>query len=183
MALFASENGKKRNEITIKKGNNIDVGTDYTTCEMVIRPRQLLSLYHTPSPLRGDGKVVRKPMLQTTIYTFYRRFVRWVHLAMAQDLVTQNALAGVKVPRGEFKQREHLTKEEMERWLQASPPYAHLVKARDLFTVQAGTGLAYVDHRALYSYARGQGLHHRGYQGMAQGTWLQRHWLSLRHLS
>jgi hypothetical protein len=39
MAIFASENGKKRNEITIKKGNNIDVGTDYTTCEMVIRPR------------------------------------------------------------------------------------------------------------------------------------------------
>ena len=92
-----------------------------------------------------DGKVVRQPLSQTTIYTFYRRFVRWVHLAMAQDLVAQNALAGVKVSRGEFKQREHLTKEEMERWLQASPPYAHLVKARDLFAVQAGTGLAYVD--------------------------------------
>lgn len=92
-----------------------------------------------------DGRLVARPILQTAVYSYYRSLAKWVHLAQAHDLVSANALRALKVPRGESAQREHLTRAEVEQWLAAEPPYAYLVKARDLFAVQCGTGLAYVD--------------------------------------
>ena len=92
-----------------------------------------------------NGRLVQQPISQVTICSTYRRLAKWIHLAQAQDLVPANALTGMKVSRGQSQQREHLTQAEMDKWMACELPYAHLVRARDLFTVQAGTGLAYGD--------------------------------------
>lgn len=92
-----------------------------------------------------NGRLVQQPISQVTICSTYRRLAKWVHLAQAQDLVPTNALTGIKVPRGQCQQREHFSQAEMNQWMTCELPYAHLIIARDLFTVQAGTGLAYGD--------------------------------------
>ena len=92
-----------------------------------------------------DGRLVTQPISQTSVYTYHRRLSKWIRLAIAQDLVAHNALSGFKVPRGEYAQREHLTRSEMDAWLEVTLPYPYLIRARDLFAIQCGTGLSYVD--------------------------------------
>ena len=92
-----------------------------------------------------DDAIVTQPIKQVSIYAYYRRLSKWIRLAMSQDLLPFNALAGLKVPRGEYAQREHLTRSELKKWLACKPVYAPLVRARDLFAMQCATGLAFVD--------------------------------------
>ena len=95
-------------------------------------------------PVISNGRVVGRPISQTSVYTYWRKLARWVHLAQSRNLVAANALMGVKIPRGEYKQREHLTMEEINLWI-AAVDKPHLLLVKDMFIVQAGTGLSYVD--------------------------------------
>jgi site-specific recombinase XerD len=96
-------------------------------------------------PVISNGRVVGRPISQTSVYTYWRKLARWVHLAQSRNLVAANALMGVKIPRGEYKQREHLTMEEINLWIAAEVDKPHLLLVKDMFIVQAGTGLSYVD--------------------------------------
>ena len=96
-------------------------------------------------PLVVNGESIQQPIKQVSVYAYYRKLSKWVHLAQAQDLVPGNALAGLKVPRGEYAKRERLTKEELQRWLAFKPAYSSLAHVRDLFAMQCATGLAFVD--------------------------------------
>lgn len=114
-----------------------------------VTPQKIMDYLHHVAqrthPIVVDGTVKVRPIKQVSIYAYYRRLQKWVHMAMAQDLLPGNALAGLKIPRGEYAQREHLTKAELERWLSSDLVYPHLIQVRDLFAMQCATGLAYVD--------------------------------------
>lgn len=92
-----------------------------------------------------DGVETIVPIETVTVYGYWKRLKHWITIAQEERLVPINAMLGVKFDRGESKEREFLTEEEIERWKKVELTNVHLCQARDRFIVQMGTGLAYVD--------------------------------------
>lgn len=84
-------------------------------------------------------------LTQTTLFDHYKRLHRYVDLAITNGDLPANLLHGITIPRGESKEREHLTDEEIRLWTDTPMPMPYLADARDRFIVQMGTGLSYRD--------------------------------------
>lgn len=96
-----------------------------------------------------DGKLHNEPIVQTTIYDHWKRLRKYIRMAQADGKVAWNAVASVKVKRGQSKDREHLTDEEYKTWCNARIRLEYLKAARDRFVVQMGTGLSFADMMAM----------------------------------
>lgn len=93
----------------------------------------------------ANGRPQIVPLRQTSVHGYFKRLASWIHAAQEQGLLAGDVLRGVKVPRGETSEREHLTESELQRLIDYNPRLPHLRRARDLFIVQCATGLSYVD--------------------------------------
>ncbi len=92
-----------------------------------------------------DGRETAVPIETVTVYGYWKRLKHWIGVAQNERLLPLTAMLGVKFERGESKEREFLTEDEIERWKVVELTNVHLCQARDRFIVQMGTGLAYVD--------------------------------------
>jgi len=93
----------------------------------------------------ASGRPQNTTISQIAIHDYYKRIASWVHAAQAQGYIGGDALLGVKIPRGETAEREHLTESELQQLLDYTPTSPHLQRARDLFLIQCASGLAYAD--------------------------------------
>lgn len=89
--------------------------------------------------LRNEGRT------RGNIHGYYKCLARWIRIAQQQRLVSSTALIGVKCPREEAANRTRLYDDEMQKLMAAPLTPPHLLRTRDLFLVQCGTGLAYSD--------------------------------------
>lgn len=94
---------------------------------------------------RRDGTVYTTRLKQSTVYDYWKRLRTYIRIAQGDMLIPLNATFGIKVDRGEEPERERLTDEEMEAWLNTKQSLRYLEMARLRFIVQMGTGLAYRD--------------------------------------
>lgn len=81
----------------------------------------------------------------TSVYSYHKIIKCYINDAVAHDLMKANPYAGLKLARGNSRQRQVLTIEEV-RMIENYKTLSVLqAKVRDLFIVQCYTGLAYVD--------------------------------------
>lgn len=92
-----------------------------------------------------DGEVEQVPISQVAVYDYFKVLRKYVRVAQERGYLPLNALLGVHVSRGQSGEREHLSDEEIKRWINTPMPNVHLRNARDRFIVQMGTGLSYAD--------------------------------------
>lgn len=92
-----------------------------------------------------DGVETKVPVETITVYGYWKRLKHWIIVAQEERLLPLTAMLGVKFDRGESKEREFLTDEEIEKWTNVELTNVHLCQARDRFLVQIATGLAYID--------------------------------------
>lgn len=97
--------------------------------------------------MKPDGRGMFRPtaVRQCTVYGHWKRLKKYIHIAQAKQLVPMHVLQGIKVEKGEDAEREYLTDDEIQAWLNTQMPIPSLEDARLRFIVQMGTGLAYKD--------------------------------------
>lgn len=112
----------------------------------------------TPASLRRYDEYLHskrtrlgKPITQAAIYGYHKKLKAMINDAIVEGLMSSNPyvqLSG-EIDRGESKNLEYLTVEEVER-LQSFTFHAdYLARARDLFIFSCYTGLAYADLMAF----------------------------------
>ena len=94
---------------------------------------------------RRDGTSYTMPVKQSTIHDYWKRLRKYIRIAQEDLLIPAHVTLGIKVDKGEEPERERLTDEEMEAWLNTKQILPCLEMARLRFIVQMGTGLAYRD--------------------------------------
>lgn len=100
----------------------------------------------TVDNLRLFDKWLRKDNLRTdvTVHNYHKHFKKWTRTAYEDNLIPDDPYRRVHFPRGQTKEREPLTEEELVR-LRELPLTGHLAHARDLFIFSAYTGLSFCD--------------------------------------
>ena len=78
-------------------------------------------------------------------HNYFKNFTKFIRLARERKLLPYDILAGVHCKRERTADREHLTLQEIQKIIDTPIPSQFLARARDLFIIQCGTGLAYSD--------------------------------------
>lgn len=100
----------------------------------------------TVDNLRLFDKWLHRDNLRTdvTVHNYHKHFMKWTRMAYEDNLIPDDPYNRVHFPRGQTKEREPLTEEELIK-LRELPLTGHLAHARDLFIFSAYTGLAFCD--------------------------------------
>ena len=80
-----------------------------------------------------------------TLYGYWKRLKKWLNVAIREGKLGATCYRGVIVPRGRSKERVFLTDDEMKKMMEVKLESVHLERARDLFLIQMGCGLAFAD--------------------------------------
>lgn len=78
-------------------------------------------------------------------HNYFKNFTKFIRAARDRKLLPYDILAGVHCKREKTADREHLTIQEIQKIIDTPIPSQFLARARDLFIIQCGTGLAYSD--------------------------------------
>lgn len=106
-----------------------------------------------------ERRVNGKPLRQTSIYGYHKVIRSYIHDAICVGFLQRDPYSVVKIPKGEARERDVLTMEEVQRIQGLKIFNLQMQKARDLFMVQTYTGLAYSDLMAAdFSTATGDTL-------------------------
>lgn len=93
---------------------------------------------------RAVDKMVSEGMVPTSVRNYHAVFSKYVRLAMKENLISNDPLLKVELPKGKGKEICYLTQEELEK-VENVKLTGRKVQARDLFLFACYTGLAYVD--------------------------------------
>lgn len=93
------------------------------------------------------GNEVKRKYSQGTIGSFHKNLKALIADAVVDGYLKENVYVAkrIKVDKGSTRIEQFLTGEEIERLLDAKMPTRSLEEARDLFSVQILTGMAYID--------------------------------------
>lgn len=82
---------------------------------------------------------------QQTIASYHRRIASYINEAITYGYITENPYRRYKVDRGRSAKVKYLTREDLDKIMNAEIGDAVLQRIRDLFVFQAHTGLSYAD--------------------------------------
>ena len=104
----------------------------------------------TPGNVKCYYEWLQKPrhgltLKQSTIHSYIKFLRVFIHDAIAQELLTSDPSASLKVPRGESDDSRWLNASELESIVRIELPNNRLRRVRDLFLLQCYTGLSYSD--------------------------------------
>lgn len=100
----------------------------------------------TPHKIRAfDDWLHEQPYSQTTVAAYHKFMKNYIHEAMAQEIISSDPYAGIRIEKGKYKQRKYLTEEELSKIRMFETEDRSVMRARDLFLFQCFTGLAYAD--------------------------------------
>ena len=88
--------------------------------------------------------MVSEGMAATSVRNYHSVFSKYVRLALKENLISNDPLLKVELPKGKGKEICYLTQEELEK-VENVRLTGRKVQARDLFLFACYTGLAYVD--------------------------------------
>lgn len=88
---------------------------------------------------------------QATIYFYHKTMKTYINMAIVEGYITNNPYLGMKLKRGETKERRYLRQEELDLLAALDIADRAVMNARDLFLFQCYTGLAFSD-MALYDF-------------------------------
>lgn len=91
------------------------------------------------------GKGKRGRIQNTSVKLYWQGLLKFLHLAQKKGLIPQTAYQDIKIICSKPIQRQHLTDEEMEKWINTKLERTADEEARKLFIIQMGTGLSYSD--------------------------------------
>lgn len=92
-----------------------------------------------------ERRVNGQPLRQTSIYGYHKVIRSYIHDAICVGFLQRDPYSSVKIPKGEAREREVLTMDEVQRIQQLKIYNLQMQKVRDMFLVQVFTGLAYAD--------------------------------------
>ena len=87
-------------------------------------------------------------LMQSTIHGYHQRLKVYIHMAMTDNLISDDPYAKISISRGK-PQHRYLTIEELQRIIDLDINDNSLCRTRDLFLFQAYTGMAYADMAKL----------------------------------
>lgn len=90
------------------------------------------------------NKMVSEGMAATSVRNYHSVFSKYVRLALKENIISNDPLLKVELPKGKGKEICYLTQEELEK-VENVKLTGRKVQARDLFLFACYTGLAYVD--------------------------------------
>ena len=93
------------------------------------------------------GKPVTKRYSQGTIGSFHKNLKAFIADAVVDGYLKENVYVAkrIKVDKGSTRIEQYLTSDEIDKILNAEMPTKSLSQARDLFSIQILTGMAYID--------------------------------------
>ena len=92
-----------------------------------------------------ERRVNGQPLRQTSIYGYHKVIRSYIHDAICVGFLQRDPYSSVKIPKGEAREREVLTMDEVQRIQQLKIYNLQMQKVRYMFLVQVFTGLAYAD--------------------------------------
>lgn len=120
--------------------------------------------------MRLDGalhrrRVAGRPMCQTSVYGYHKVLRCYIRRAVLAGVLSQDPYTHYRVGKGQSREREVLTMEEIGRLEALKAPNLYMLHVRDLFLMQVWTGLSVGDMMSLDFSAAVQGDVIRGTRG------------------
>lgn len=103
--------------------------------------------------LDNEGNEVFEPMKQQSIYGYHKLMRTYIHIAMNMGLLESDPYFGLRFQRGESEPGRYLSMDELKKLMSAPMRSGSIARARDLFTFQSYTGLAYADLK-LFDFSK-----------------------------
>ena len=98
----------------------------------------------TAENVRKAIKNFQKTLRPTTIRLYTSHLKKYVNMALAEKIITEDPMATIRLPRGKSKAVSYLTKEELSK-VEMAEVSGRIEEARDMFLFACYTGLAYSD--------------------------------------
>lgn len=92
-------------------------------------------------------------MRQQSIYSYHKLMRTYIHLAMNMGLIDTDPYFGLRFQRGESEPGRYISMDELKKLMSAPMRSGSIARARDMFTFQSYTGLAYADLK-LFDFSK-----------------------------
>lgn len=103
--------------------------------------------------LDKEGNESFIPMRQQSIYSYHKLMRTYIHLAMNMGLIDTDPYFGLRFQRGESEPGRYISMDELKKLMSAPMRSGSIARARDMFTFQSYTGLAYADLK-LFDFSK-----------------------------
>lgn len=92
-------------------------------------------------------------MRQQSIYSYHKLMRTYIHIAMNMGLIDTDPYFGLRFQRGESEPGRYISMDELKKLVSAPMRSGSIARARDMFTFQSYTGLAYADLK-LFDFSK-----------------------------